>query len=454
MEKWSGGYALVKILVYYTFWLSHKRIVSLGKEKIPKNKPIIFAPNHQNALMDPLAVLLTNHTQPVWLARADIFKLKITRPILRFLKMVPVYRIRDGKENLQNNEETFDLSVRVLENNQAMALFPEAAHTGKRQMITHKKAVPRIAFLAEGKSGFNLGVQIVPVGIYYSHYWEFNRSVIVNYGTPIQVAKYHKAFLDNEQLAIMELRDEIYRELLPLTLNIHSRESYNAYEEIRELAGHRYSCERHFNKDPFINRFFSDKELIEKIEAFEKQDPGTFRNLVEELQIYTMAKNKLHLKNEPVNRMRLFESIFVFAKLIAAIVSLPFFLPGVIFNGPQFLLARNMINKRVKDPVFKGTFNLVVGMLLFPLIHLLIAIVMGVIVESMFFAIFFFLLMPLLGKLSYQLYEFYSQIFRQLKLAWLLIFKNKELVALWDLKKEIEDKIVDAAENNSIIFET
>lgn len=454
MEKWSGGYAIVKILVYYTFWLSHKRIVVLGKENIPRNKPIIFAPNHQNALMDPLAVLLTNHTQPVWLARADIFKLKIIRPILRFLKMAPVYRIRDGKENLQNNEETFDLSVRVLKNRQVLALFPEAAHTGKRQMIAHKKAIPRIAFLAEEKSNFELDVQIVPVGIYYSHYWAFNRSVIVSYGEPISVINYRDSFFANEQLATLSLRDDICSALKSLSINIQSHEFYAAYEEMRELAGERYAKDNLLSDDPFVNRFYSDKKLVKRMEAFERQDPNTFQNLVKELPNYNKARIELHLGNEPIDRIRSFEFIFVFVRLIAAIVSLPFFLPGVIFNGPQFLIARNMVNKKVKDPVFIGTFNLVVGMLLFPLVHLLIAIILGVILNSMGLAIFLFLLMPLMGKLSYQLYEFYRKVYRQLKFGWLIVFKNKKLRTLIGLKSKLEEKIIDAAENNSIIFET
>ena len=453
MEKWSGGYAFVKIFVYYTFWLSHKRIVVLGKENIPKNKPIIFTPNHQNALMDPLAVLLTNHTQPVWLARADIFKLKLTRPILRFLKIVPVYRIRDGKKSLQNNEETFDLSVRVLENKQALALFPEAAHTGKRQMISHKKAVPRIAFLAEEKSNFELGVQIVPVGIYYSHYWKFNRSVIVNYGKPISVAGYRETFLENEQLATLSLRDDIYHALEPLTLNIHSHEFYDAYEEMRKLAGCRYAKNKLLNNDQFVNRFLSDKELVEKLEAFEKQDRNTFQNIVEEINIYCNAKKELHLGEEPIKKTRSFETLIVFAKLIGAFISIPFFLPGVVFNGLQFILARKIISKKIKDPIFKGSFNLVVGMVFFPLVYLLFAIALGVYTKSFFMAIFFFLLMPLLGKLSFQLYEFYRQVCRQIKLAALKLVKSKKLTELYRLRKELEDKIIDAAENNSVIFE-
>jgi 1-acyl-sn-glycerol-3-phosphate acyltransferase len=162
-EKWSLGYWFLKQYVHFADWLIHKKIIIAGKEKIPRNKPIVFAPNHQNALSDPLAVLLYTRFQPVWLARADIFgKSKVVDAILKFMKIMPVYRLRDGKENLEKNEQTFANSIKVLEHNFALALFPEAAHSAKRQMLLHKKAVPRIVFMAEEKTKINLTFKLFP----------------------------------------------------------------------------------------------------------------------------------------------------------------------------------------------------------------------------------------------------------------------------------------------------
>src|SRR5690554_3857074 len=190
-EKWSFRYNLLKQYVRFVDWVIHQRILIQGKGNIPANKPIVFAPNHQNALSDPMAVLLNTRLQPVWLARADIFGIsKFIDTILQFLKIIPVFRLRDGKENLEKNQETFAISIKVLENNSALALFPEAAHTFKRQMALHKKAVPRIVFMAEEQKNDNLDIQIIPTGIYYSHYWKFNRSLIVIFGDPISVTDY------------------------------------------------------------------------------------------------------------------------------------------------------------------------------------------------------------------------------------------------------------------------
>jgi 1-acyl-sn-glycerol-3-phosphate acyltransferase len=184
-EKWSLGYWTLKQYVRFTNWVINNKTIRLNTDKIPKDKPLLFTPNHQNALSDPMSILLNMPLQPVWLGRADMFKNKTAAAILRFAKIMPVYRMRDGKDNLGKNDTAFANSVKILQSKKALALFPEAAHTGKRQMIAHKKAAPRIVFMAEEKAKENLDIQIIPTGIYYSSYWKFNKNVIVDFGDPI-----------------------------------------------------------------------------------------------------------------------------------------------------------------------------------------------------------------------------------------------------------------------------
>lgn len=73
MKRWSPGYAALKSYITLVHRIYYKKVFVQGKENIPANKPVIFAPNHQNALMDALAVISTVNKQPVFLARADMF---------------------------------------------------------------------------------------------------------------------------------------------------------------------------------------------------------------------------------------------------------------------------------------------------------------------------------------------------------------------------------------------
>ena len=414
MKNWSIGYEIIRIYVRFGFWLTHKRIVVTGRHLIPKGKPIIFAPNHQNALMDPLALVCTNSHQSVWLARADIFKSKKVSTILKYLKLLPVYRIRDGKDNLSNNEEIFEQVIQLLENKQTIALFPEAAHSGKRQMLPHKKAIPRIALEAEAKNDFKLDLQIVPVGITYSHYWKFNRSLIIQYGQPIQVKDYWIDYELNSQKAMLDLRDEIHRKLVSLILQINSKTSYPEIENIRQLVGKEYSQRRYFCIDPSLQLFYSEKELVSKLEQLEELQPEHFQNIIAVTRQYFSGIEKDDISGDQIENAEKACWSKVFSSLTLAVLTLPVFVFGFVFNAVPFVILGTILRKKVKDAAFLSTFNFVGGLIVFPLFYLIAVCVLFSWSDSVLVALFTLVGMPFSGKIAYQLFIFYRIILQKI----------------------------------------
>jgi len=420
MKNWSIGYEIIRIYVRFGFWLTHKRIVVTGRQFIPKGKPVIFAPNHQNALMDPLALACTNRHQSVWLARADIFKSKKVSAILKYLKLLPVYRIRDGKDNLSNNEEIFEQVIQLLENKQTIALFPEAAHSGKRQMLPHKKAIPRIALEAEAKNDFKLDLQIVPVGITYSHYWKFNRSLIVQYGQPIQVKDYWIDYEVNSQKAMLDLRDEVHRKLVPLTLQINSKAYYQEYENIRQLVGKEYSPRRFFCKNSSLQLFYAEKELISKLEQLEELRPEDFNNLIAATRRYFSEVENNGNSDAQIENAGIASWSKVFRSLALAVLTLPIFVLGFVFNAIPFIIPRTILRLKVKDITFLSSFNFVGGLIAFPLFYLIVADW----INPIQVALITLIAMPFVGKIAYQLFTFYNVIF--LKINYLAGSKSRK----------------------------
>lgn len=441
MKNWSLGYALLKVFVQFAFRLSHKRIIVLGKKNIPKNKPIIFAPNHQNALMDPLAVLCTNHTQPVWLARADIFKKKSTRSILRFLKIMPVYRIRDGKSNLGMNDEIFNQAIEVLENKKALALFPEAAHSGKRQMLPHKKAIPRIAFLAEEKSNFQLHLQVVPVGIYYSHYWHFNRTLVVNYGQPISVDEYQSEYENNPQQAALLLRDEIRKRIEPLTININSEYHYDNYELFRELVGDQFASLNKQHKNKTKNRFFNDQKLIHKLESNEEKLPDLFIDLHKNADQFRKLLNQYQLSTESIKKRNL-QLATLFIHAIVVLLISPILLAGFLFHAIPFLIPRFFIQKKVKDSTFYSSFHFVACMIAYFLYEILLGGIILVISGKIIWSIIAILLLIIVGKLAHQLLEYSKKVIKRFHFYTLNKKEPKQVQRLLNLKEKMITQIM------------
>lgn len=427
-EKWSLGYWSLKQYVKFADWLIHKKIVITGKEKIPKNKPILFAPNHQNALSDPMAILLNTPFQPVWLARADIFKSKIARVLLKFLKIIPVYRLRDGKENLAKNDQTFAVSIKVLKNNSALALFPEAAHSGKRQMLEHKKAIPKIAFMAEEKAGYNLDIQIVPTGIYYSHYWKFNRTVMVNFGDPIPVKNYLEEYRKNPNNATVQLRQKLNDAILPLVINIESQKYYADFENIREIYG-KHFLSRQGQSLSQVNLLKSDQLLTSCLDQLETEKPQATASIVSETKNYLAALKK-HKIRSWVLESRKNNFIKTAGAKLLLLIGLPVFLYGFLLNAIPFFTIDILIRKKVKNWTFWSSFFLAAGVLLFPLVYIIEFSALAWLVPGVWLKILFFLSMPFTGKLAFKWYILFRKFTGMTRLLFLQVFRKNEYKAL------------------------
>lgn len=429
-EEWSLGYWCLKQYVKFADWLILKKTLVTGKEKIPENKPILFAPNHQNALSDPLAVLLNTRFQPVWLGRADIFqKSKIINAILKFLKIMPVYRLIDGKDNLGKNDQTFADSIKVLEHNFALALFPEAAHSRKRQMLPHKKAVPRIVFMAEEKTGYQLDIQIVPTGIYYSDYWKFNRTVIVSFGEPIPVKKYLEEYQQNPNAATLSMRQDIHDAISPLIIDIRSKNFYPEFEKIREMYG-RHFLKRQNLKPSTWQRYQSDIRLTRKLDQLENDKPEAAQMLAGKVNQLDRKIRSLKIRSWLAEKNQ-HHTGKLLLELFILLVTFPVFLFGFAFNAIPFFLIDKAVRKKVKDFSFWSSFFLVAGIVVFPLFYLFELLAFAWLIPGAGLKILFLASLPFAGKLAFRWYILLRKTlgrWRVLRLKWFSNDKYRQLL--------------------------
>ncbi|MBN2863733.1 MAG: 1-acyl-sn-glycerol-3-phosphate acyltransferase, partial [Bacteroidales bacterium] len=260
IEKHSRGYILIRRI--FGFWhnnVFYRKVIVLGRNSLNFNDHLIFAPNHQNALMDALAVVFTLNRQPVFLTRADVFKNKIVASILYYLKMLPVYRIRDGYSTLKENDEIFNNTIKVIRNKNGLVILPEGNHAGFRRLRQLKKGICRVAFQADEASGFNLKIKIIPVGLEFSHYTRYRQVLTVVYGKPVEVSEYHDLYRKSPEIALNELRKKLSSEMQKVMVHIESEEDYEAIDELRSLINGPYSDDIKFPK------LFRDRILIKKL---------------------------------------------------------------------------------------------------------------------------------------------------------------------------------------------
>ena len=393
--SYSRLWNLLAMYIFFMHRLFYKSIVVVGKEHIPAKGPVIFAPNHQNALMDPLAVLFANGMQTVFLARADIFRKPLLRKIFTWMKILPVYRIRDGKDNLQNNEQSFDIAIEVLEHDQSVGIFPEAAHSDKRSLLPMKKGVPRIAFLAEEKNNFELGLQIVPVGIYYSRYYNMGGVLHVRFGKPIRVEQFKEDYQENPQKAHLKLRDAIAEGIKPLAIDISRKGWYEIYESLLSLLTKRHAKKIDKGKRLREREFEAQKKIIATLDRLLEDNPQTLDATREKLEAYEALKNKYGLSDRTlVWRWPVIPGLILGSLLVLA--GLPLFIYGFINHIPAYFIPRRIIRK-FKDRQFHSSVKFLWGSLVVPVLYLMQAIIVWGISGHLWIAAWYFLTLPFVG---------------------------------------------------------
>lgn len=220
-------YSFFRPVVDYGTRAHYRSVTIKGRENIPWDEHYIFAPCHQNALMDALLVLLITGKPVVFLARADIFSNPTIAAFLNFLRISPVYRIRDGRDQLGKNEQVFNNSRDVLLKGMPLCLMAEGRHNDKRQMLPLVKGMFRIA----GETQKRLGekpLYIVPVGFDYDEYERPYSNVCLNIGKPIAVQDFMATYESNEPVALNQMRDALAVSLKGQMHHVSAKEEYEA----------------------------------------------------------------------------------------------------------------------------------------------------------------------------------------------------------------------------------
>ncbi|MDL2256611.1 1-acyl-sn-glycerol-3-phosphate acyltransferase [Bacteroidales bacterium OttesenSCG-928-I14] len=264
------GYSFLKPIVRLALRLFYRRIQVVGKENIPKDKRIIYAPNHQNALMDALMILYIQPGSTVFLARADIFKKKLIAAILTFLRILPVYRIRDGRDELDKNYEIFEKSVDVLRDDIPLCLMPEGRQSFKRKLLPLVKGMFRIAFQAQSELP-DKDIVIVPIGIDYSNYTRPYSDVVVQIGKAIDVRKYMETYQVQQGKALLDLKNEVSAGISSLIQDIQSTSHYEDIYVLSKKEAPDYCNKQGWKRNPY-NLLQARKAISTQLDLLDSED--------------------------------------------------------------------------------------------------------------------------------------------------------------------------------------
>ncbi len=165
---------LLKIFIQAGLWLFCHKIHLKNKQLFKTGGPLLIIANHPNSFLDALIIGSYYKRRVYFLARGDAFKKPIHRFLLESLNMIPVYRLREGKEFLHLNDYAFTKSIELLNKGYAVLIFIEGICINSNELQPFKKGTARIL---EGIQKLNTNPKIHIAGIAFNQFKGIGKTV-------------------------------------------------------------------------------------------------------------------------------------------------------------------------------------------------------------------------------------------------------------------------------------
>ena len=340
----------------------YRKFESVQLDKSVNEGSVIFAPTHQNAFMDALAIVMTQPRPSYFLTQAKVFQSKIGAAFFSYIYMLPIYRERDGLHTVKRNADIFEKCVDILiEGKQPLTIFPEGNHNLRRAVRPLQKGIARIAFSVLDKNP-DTDLKITPVGINYSAHKKFRSDLYVLYGEPIDVKKFYNTYLKNKNQGYIELLTELDKKMRPLTIDIPRGLKYR----------------------PISKKWIANAH-------------GTF-NLKENFDTNKKLVNSI-INEEPIPEKIVSDTATIWKVLFAPIGLFMF-----ISNFISFKVIRKLTSNIAADPAFESSLDLVFGIFLSWLFYGVQALIIGLFTSTQI-GLYYFLSIPILNYIYLKVYK-------------------------------------------------
>ncbi len=173
-----------------------------GLENLPRSGGFILCSNHRSYL-DPIFLGLKVPRSLSFMAKEELFKVKVLGPIIRKLGAFPIAR---GK----GDTGAVEFAINTVKEGKALTLFPEGTRSKTGELLKLKSGVVVIAAQSQGI--------IVPSAIVFKGKLRFRRKVTVRYGKPVSCEELNLKGIDRQSLKeAREILTEKISELLEVS---------------------------------------------------------------------------------------------------------------------------------------------------------------------------------------------------------------------------------------------
>lgn len=356
----------IKLIVRIFF----RKLEIHGRERIPAHGPVLFAANHPNMAYDPVMVGLLHHKRVHFLGKSGLFKFPPMGFLLRAAGAIPVYRRSDNPADTSKNREAFAECYRVLEEGNAIGIFPEGTSLDVPRLLPLKTGAARIVFEAEEKNDFKLGVTVMPVGLHFLDRNIFRSDVLVQAGQPIDPSQWFETYKKDPGAAVHALTDAIEAQLQSLTRNLKESQDARLFEQLRRIYHEGFLGAEPDTQAPADLKasFDVDRGLIDAHAYFSDKEPERVRRVERDLERYLFLIDWLGVSDRVVNeppRLAHLARVLLLDLPLMLIFGVPLLLFALVTSWIPYRLVGVVADKHSTDRVEVATYKTGLGGLFF-----------------------------------------------------------------------------------------
>ncbi len=215
-------YGLLRSMLGTAVGIFFRRIEVEGLENVPDTGPLLLLPNHPNALVDALIILMQLKRPVSLTAKSTLADNIVLRFFIRASKVILLHRKQDtglGADRSRNIKALEECRKRLAKG-AAICLFPEGQSHSDPSLRPFRWGAARIALEFTQRQDSSDTLKIIPIGLNFLHKDRFRSDVWVRFGKPIDVSQW---IMDNPQGDPTQLTEEIEERVKSLTLNFKRR---------------------------------------------------------------------------------------------------------------------------------------------------------------------------------------------------------------------------------------
>ncbi|MEM9819644.1 MAG: 1-acyl-sn-glycerol-3-phosphate acyltransferase [Bacteroidota bacterium] len=390
-------YNILKLIFGWAIRLYFRQIYVHFPTNWDPQQPTVFVSNHRNALIDAILIGSMIDRPIHFMSRGESFLHPFKRWLYDQFNMHPIYRMAHTPELCNRNLEQLSLFQQILRKH-PLLIFPEGLSHCAPRLRPIQSGAARVILGAEASADYQLGIQVVPVGLNYSDAHTFRSEVFINFGAPIDLRDHLNLHQTKARVAIRQLSQAIGRAIDQQCLTIEDQQVEPLVRQCEAL--YNKTLIRQYHICPWESRqvFLVKKEVIRALHYYQKKYPAQVRKLNQNAQCYLQNLQRHQISDQLLEQI--WQGQFPQQRHLTRLVHFlgrPLYWFGYWHHFPAIQTARFFAHQKGLRSDFRGSVLLSVSVLMILITYPLLGALFYYLSHSILATLFYLRAMMLSG---------------------------------------------------------